>query len=111
MKKSVSEKLVGRRKRTWVGGGDDGDAGEVAGSGDPGLALVVAVHGIGGMGLNGVGQVTEAVALDRRAVGARAASVVQRDLQRRIHRVASRYAPCGALRPNTHYRRPSSAAY
>ncbi|GMN63909.1 hypothetical protein TIFTF001_032990 [Ficus carica] len=85
-----------RRKRkgiTGVGLGDGGGAGEVAGAGGHGLALVVAVEGVGGVGLDGVWEEAESARLQRQAVGAGTAGVVQRRLQCLHAGVAPRHAP------------------
>lgn len=77
---------------TRIGVGDGGRAAEVAAGGD-GVLLVVAVEGVGGVVVDGVRVEAAPAGLDRRAVRAVAAGVVQRDLQRRRARALARHAP------------------
>lgn len=80
--------------------GNGGGAGEIAGAGGTGLALVVAIEGVGGVSLDGVGEETEAVGLNGKAIGSRTACIVQRSLKGLAASVASGHAPT-----------PSSSSY
>ena len=81
---------------TWVGGGEDGGAGEVA-AGLHGVLLVVAVEGVGRVVADGVRAEAAPALLDGRAVrAALPARVVQRHLERRRARAGARHAPATA---------------
>lgn len=76
--------------------GNSGSAGEVARAGSTGLALIVAVEGVGGVSLDGVWQETEAVGLYGMAVGTGAARVVEGCLEGLAASVASGNTPAGS---------------
>jgi hypothetical protein len=78
---------------TWVGGGEGGGAGEVAG-GAPGLVvLVVAVGRPGAVRRDGVGVVAPPVLMDGVAIRPCAAGVVDGFLQRGLRCVLLAHTP------------------
>ena len=95
--------MRGARARaiTWVGGGERGGAGEVAGGALGLVVLVVAVGGPGAVRGDGVGVVARAVLMDGGAVGAGAAGVVDGLLQHRLLRVLPAHAPFCTARRST----------
>ncbi len=73
--------------------GNGGSAGKVAAAGGHGLALEEAVEGVGGVGLDGVGEVAEAIGENGGAICAHPACVVQSRLQGLVARVTPYHAP------------------
>ncbi|KAG6527696.1 hypothetical protein ZIOFF_009822 [Zingiber officinale] len=96
-----NKKRRGEKYLTGVGDCHCGGVGKVAGTGSGIGALVIAVEGVGGMGRQGVREVTQPAGLHRRAVRHPGpARVIQCRLQCLRPRPAPSYAPCSCCACN-----------
>jgi hypothetical protein len=107
----ASENVLGcRRGLTRVAVAERGGAGEDAGLRVLAVALVEAVDGVGAVGLDGVRGEAGAALQDGLAVGAGAARVVQRLLQRAVRQLRAAHAPRAVLQFQAQTTRHPAAA-
>lgn len=83
---------------TGVSSGNSGSAREVTRTRGHGLALEIAVKGIGSMSLEGVGEEAQPIRLYRAAVSTSGTCIVQSSLQCLVSYIASCHAPVSLRR-------------